>query len=216
MSYTEIKRQGILFCLVGPSAGGKTSMGAYLLKQFATFLSLSISATTRAPRETEKDGIDYLFISREEFKEKIEAGLFFEWAQVHGNYYGTFRDTVTEAVNQGKDLLLDIDLQGIKSFKEAFPDNTIVTFIAPPSVEELKKRMQQRNLTSEKELERRLETAKSEYAQLQDLAEDGLVEYFIINDDRNLARNLIASIYQAERLRVKRMALNEIRRLCSI
>lgn len=216
MNTANLKRDGMLFCLVGPSAGGKTSMGSHLLATYSDSIQRSVSMTTRAPRPNEAEAVDYFFTDEKTFLKKIDAGEFFEWAIVHGNYYGTLKETVHAAIHSGKDLLLDIDMQGIRSFKEAYPEHTVVSFIVPPTVEALIERLQSRSVISTAELKKRLQTAAIEYTELQSLIDSDRIEYFIVNDNKEHCRKLVAAVYEAERLRVKRISRLTIDSICTI
>ena len=191
-------------------------MGSHLLHTFSETLSRSISATTRTPRPDERDGVDYHFLDEAEFKKRIENEAFFEWAEVHGNLYGTLKETVSQAISSGRDLLLDIDLQGIRSFKASYPRHTVVSFIVPPTAAVLRERLRSRSIVSEDELTRRLQTAAREYAELRELADVGLIEYFVVNDDREHCRKLVTAIYEAERLRVQRIDRSELNSICAV
>ena len=213
---TTIQRQGILFILAGPSGSGKTTVGEHLLEQFDS-LSLSISSTTRAPRENEIPGVSYNFLSREEFQAGIDAGDFFEYEEVHGNFYGTPLQRLDEAIGSGQDLFLAIDINGALTVKKSYPANTVLTFILPPSTEELVQRVSQRSVLEQSELDRRLETAKQEYQLLLDLAGDpSKVDYIIINDLLEDTCRIARSIVDAERRRLHRLHYDDLRKVCSI
>lgn len=213
-----MKRRGILFCFVGPAGSGKTTFAARLLRADPDRLKLSVSVTSRTPRAGEQDGVHYHFVTREDFRSKVERGEFFEWEETHGNYYGTLSSTVRDAMASGIDLLLDVDIRGALNFKKSFPDNTVIAFVIPPSTEELKNRIKMRSSVSENELSTRLATARSEYARLIELAEKDAarVDYIVLNDELEQAYSRIVSILEAERARCKRLELEELRRLCTI
>ena len=118
-----------------PSGAGKTTLCARLLRDFPNELVLSISSTTRAPRGQEKHGEHYFFIKQDEFKRGIDAGMFAEWALVHGNYYGTSKKVIEDAFSQNKAVLLDIDVQGAESLKKAYPKEAVRIFISPPDLD---------------------------------------------------------------------------------
>ena len=132
-----------LIVISAPSGAGKTTLCQKLLKDFPE-LVLSISSTTRAPRGSEQNGKEYLFLTPEEFKAQIAASRFAEWAQVHGNYYGTSKDVIERAFDSGKSVLLDIDVQGAESLRQAYPDQCHSIFIAPPSLMVLESRLRAR------------------------------------------------------------------------
>lgn len=213
----EVKRRGVLLCLVGPAGGGKTSHGEQLLRTNANTLVLSVSATSRAPRPAEQDGVHYHFIDRAEFERRIKAGEFFEHEEVHGNLYGTLRSTLTDAISSGTDLLLDVDIRGALTFKRQYPRECVVIFLVPPSFAVLRERIIARGPTSPKELETRVGTAKCEYEALfNTLSEPGLIDYFVVNDDRTKALATLSAILVAERVRLARMAEADLRRICVV
>jgi guanylate kinase len=150
-----------LIVISAPSGAGKTTLCRKLLKDFKN-LVLSISFTTRAPRGQEKHGTDYFFVSPEEFKKQIEANRLAEWAQVHGNYYGTSKDFIEASFGQGKSVLLDIDVQGAESLSKAYPKETVKVFISPPSLDELENRLRARGTDSEETIQKRLKNAREE------------------------------------------------------
>lgn len=131
--------QPILIVVSGPSGSGKGTLCQMLRKELPD-LVYSISLTTRHPRPNEKNGVDYIFVSRDEFQKHIAAGDFLEWAEVYGNYYGTLRSTVEENLKAGKDVLLELDIQGGQQVKKIYPDAVLI-FIMPPSLDELSKRI---------------------------------------------------------------------------
>ncbi len=165
-----------LIVISAPSGAGKTTLCERLLKDFPV-LMLSVSSTTRSPRGSERDGVDYFFLSREEFLRRSEAGRFAEWAEVHGNFYGTSRDAIDEAFTKGRAVLLDIDVQGAESLRRAYPDDTFGVFVSPPSLEELERRLRARGTDSEKSIRRRLANARNEMAKIK------VFDRVIVNDD---------------------------------
>jgi guanylate kinase len=164
-----------LIVVSAPSGTGKTTLCARLLNEIPE-LFLSISTTTRAPRGTEKHGTEYFFAPKEEFKAKIAAGRFAEWAEVHGNFYGTTKDFIEQAFSDGKSLLLDIDVQGADSLKTAYPKETIRIFLKPPSMEELERRLRARGTDSEESITKRLAAAANEMGQMEHF------DHVIVND----------------------------------
>ncbi|MFP4417844.1 MAG: guanylate kinase [Chitinivibrionales bacterium] len=171
-------RQGRIMVFSAPSGAGKTTLLDYLREQIPE-LVYSISATTRAPREHEKSGIHYFFLSEQEFKEKIEANEFAEWEIVHGNYYGTPRSFIDSNICRGKHVVMDIDVWGKTKFDAVYPQ-AVGILILPPSMDELEKRLRARNTDSEGVIRTRLENAKKEIAYAQTR---GKYEYTLINDD---------------------------------
>lgn len=167
-------RQSRLFVISGPSGAGKGTLVAQLRKEHPE-LGLAISATTRSPRPGEVDGKDYYFLSEGEFKRRVAAGEFVEWAYVHGHMYGTLVKEVERLLAQGKSLILEIDIQGALNVKKVWPDAVLI-FIEPPSLEELERRLRERGTEDEQSIELRLKNAKHEMT----LADDYDVR--IVND----------------------------------
>lgn len=167
-------KKGKVFVVSAPSGAGKSTLCSYLRKEIPS-LSYSVSYTTRGPRKGEKDGQDYFFIDREEFERRIKEDKWAEWADVHGNFYGTSKGFLKRATDKGTDILLEIDVQGAKQIKEKFPEAVLV-FILPPSVEELKNRLVKRNTDSKEVIEKRMAAADHEIAQSKHF------DYKIIND----------------------------------
>ncbi|MFK7962897.1 MAG: guanylate kinase [Burkholderiaceae bacterium] len=186
---------GSLFVVIAPSGAGKTSLVRALLDQHGA-VQLSVSFTTRAPREGEVDGKDYNFVSRERFIERRDAGEFLEWAEVHGNLYATSKRWIAEQIEGGDDILLEIDWQGAMQVREQFPD-AVGIFIAPPSVEELRKRLKRRGQDADEIIEQRVLAATNE------LKEAHRFEYVIINQDFASALRELSSIVEAARVRYR-------------
>lgn len=182
---------GLLLILCGPSGVGKTSLSDSLLSD-SPFLSVSISYTTRPQRGEEKEGEAYHFVSPDRFLEMRDSGAFAEWAEVHGNYYGTSRAVIEEAWESGKDLLFDIDYQGAKQLKEAYPD-AVAVLIAPPDMETLEERLRGRGTDSPEVIRRRLGAARHELEQYH------LFDYIIENGNFNRARKDLFAVYLASR-----------------
>ena len=186
-------RAGSLFVVAAPSGAGKTSLVAAMLRQ-RPGVDLSVSCTTRAPRPGEQDGRDYWFIERNEFERRREAGEFLEWAQVHGNLYGTSRAWIAQRMAAGVDIVLEIDCQGAAQVAALFPD-AVGVFIAPPSMEELRERLHRRGQDSDAVIERRMAAARNELSQAERF------EYVIINQDFATALGQLLSIVDCARLR---------------
>lgn len=184
-------RRGILIVISSPSGAGKTTLARKLAEQHN--LHFSVSYTTRPPRPGETDGQDYHFVSNEEFSRKIEAQEFAEWATVHKNRYGTTVATVDQAIEQGKDTLFDIDYQGARQIKQKWPNDSVLCFILPPSVEELERRLRRRATDSEETISRRLAVAHKELFHYTDY------HYLVVNDQLEKAYDELRSIYIAER-----------------
>ena len=155
-----------LFVISAPSGAGKTTLCKKLLEDFP-LIRLSVSSTTRKPRGAEKDGVDYYFLSHEEFQKKIQEDRFAEWALVHGNYYGTSKDVLEQAMNKGFSVLLDIDVQGAEQLRLAFPSECFRIFISPPSLAELELRLRKRGTDTEEVIQKRLKNAEIEIQEVQ-------------------------------------------------
>jgi len=166
--------RGHLFVISAPSGGGKTTLSKAVINRFKDII-YSVSYTTRSPRNGEQDGVDYYFIQKKDFEEKIESGYWAEWAEVHGNYYGTSGEFLEKGLASGRDMLLDIDVQGTLQILENYP-GSITIFIMPPSLETLRKRLEMRRTESGAIIKRRLLTAEKEMAQ------KNLYRYIIVND----------------------------------
>ncbi|HET7197865.1 MAG TPA: guanylate kinase [Burkholderiales bacterium] len=183
--------KGKLFVITAPSGAGKTSLVEALMREDPT-LGVSVSYTTRAPREGEKDGVDYHFVDRARFEAMRRRGEFLESAEVHGNHYGTSRKVILDAVAAGEDLILEIDWQGARQVRRLYPA-CVGIFIVPPSIEELERRMRARGKDSDAVIRRRLENAREELAHAEEF------EYRIINKDFEAARRELAEILRKER-----------------
>ena len=194
----KLARRGLMFVLSSPSGAGKTTL-TRLLVQKEENIELSISVTTRPRRPSEVEGVHYHFKSREEFERMRDQGELLEWAEVHGNYYGTPAKPVEKAIAKGKDILFDIDYQGTRQLYKKASSDVVSIFILPPSIAEMKKRIRRRAAEDEMTIKKRLETAKHE------LKRWGEYDYVVINDDLDAAFADIQSILQAERMkRVRR------------
>ncbi|MDR1063271.1 MAG: guanylate kinase [Azoarcus sp.] len=184
---------GTLLTITAPSGAGKTTLVRGLLLRDPG-LHLSISYTTRAPREGEKNGREYHFVDLESFRKMCEAGKFVEWAEVHGNYYGTSRAWLAGQLEQGRDTVLEIDWQGARLVREAFPD-VVSVFVLPPSPAELENRLRGRGTDSEEVIARRLLAAQGEMRHAREFA------YVIINEHLPAAIDDLAAVVRAARLR---------------
>lgn len=184
---------GNVFMVVAPSGAGKSSLVNALLNEDSN-IGLSISCTTRAPRPGETNNVHYTFLSLDEFKELKENNQLLEWAQVHDNFYGTPKAYVQERVDQGQDILLEIDWQGAAQVREHFPE-VVDIFILPPSIEILKERLQKRGQDSAEVIERRIRAAGEEIEHADEC------EYVIINDDFSVALQQLQQIVAVSRLR---------------
>ena len=188
--------KGLLVVLSGPSGAGKGTICKELLKRHPD-IALSVSCTTRPPRINEKEGVNYFFKSEEEFKELIRQDELLEHACVYGNYYGTPKSFVRRKLDEGRDVLLEIDVQGALRAKKIFPDGVFI-FLVPPSMEELERRIRGRATESEDQIQIRLGKARSEMAQIK------RYDYVIVNDRVERVVEEIESIIEAEKLKVKR------------
>ena len=188
---------GFLLVLSGPSGAGKGTLVDALVEQRPECV-FSISATTRPKRSVEQDGVQYEFVTREEFERRRSAGLFLEWAQVHDHLYATPTKFVDEGVAAGRVVVLDVDVQGGASVRRARPD-AVSVFVYPPSVDALRRRLIKRNTESAEAVERRLGNAPGELAQYREY------DYLVINDDLESAVRRLVAIVDAERARVRRL-----------
>jgi len=188
--------RGILFVVSSPSGGGKGTLIQRVLKKIPD-LSYSVSFTTRAPRSGEVNGREYFFVSQEQFEQMAAANEFLEWANVHGKLYGTSSKQVLQEISEGRDLMLEVDVQGAASVRSLVPDSVSV-FILPPSFEILKQRLEARGTDSPEELELRLRNAPVE------LSDYSAFQYMILNDNMDQAAEQLAAIVYAERARLVR------------
>jgi len=195
-------QKGIIFVVSAPSGAGKTTLCAELSKRVPN-LSRSISYTTRAPRAGESHGEDYFFVTDDKFTEMVEKNGFLEWAEVHGHRYGTGRDRVMDLVNQGHDVLLNIDCQGAIHLKKKGLDGVYI-YILPPSLEALKARLLERRSDPPEEVARRLRKAREEVWSYREYY------YLVVNDQVDEALRELEAIVLAERRKMKRMNLGWI------
>ena len=191
-------RRGILLVISSPSGAGKTTLARGLAER--EHLEFSVSYTTRVPRAGERDGVDYKFVSDDEFEQMIHRGEFAEWAVVHGNRYGTAIHTVNRALEDGRDYLFDIDWQGGAQIRRQWPDESVLVFVLPPSMAELERRLRRRATDSPEAIARRLAMAKRE---LEHFAE---YDYLVVNDNLETALKELSSIYVATRCARSRRA----------
>ena len=200
-------KKGTLFIISAPSGAGKSSLINALLTRFNNddSLRLSISHTTRAPRPGEVDHVSYHFVSEEEFKQLIDRNAFYEYAKVFNHYYGTSREIVEKWINEGKDVLFDIDWQGARQLRAQNPQARSI-FIVPPSVEELRRRLESRGQDTKEVINSRMEKALSELSHYNEY------DHVIINDDFDLALLTLRSIILASRVEKNNIAtkINEL------
>ncbi|PPQ32475.1 guanylate kinase [Rhodoblastus sphagnicola] len=189
-----------MLILSSPSGAGKTTLTRMLLQRPELDLKLSISVTTRKRRTSEADGIHYHFIAEDEFRRLRESGDLLEHAEVHGNFYGTPRKWVEERLSQGRDVLFDIDYQGARQVREKAPRDVVTIFILPPSIRELRARLERRAEDDSETIEKRLAAARHEIGRWTDY------DYVLINDDIQQTFDDLAAIVRAERQRRPRIA----------
>jgi len=203
-------RKGALIIVSGPSGTGKgTIMNEYFKKYTEDNSFLSISATTRAPRPGEKEGVNYYYKTKEEFEHLINTDGLAEWAEFCGNYYGTPKKAVLDMINAGKNVVLEIEVQGAMQVKKTFPDAACV-FVLPPSFKELRKRLVERQTESEDVIDTRLRRAKQEVMLIDNY------DYILINDELDAAVDTFHSIVIAESQKINRNKniINEVCELC--
>ncbi len=193
------RTRGILLVVSSPSGAGKTTLCHRLMNEFPR-ITFSISHTTRPRRSNEMGGVDYHFVDDDTFSEMIERNVFAEWARVHGHRYGTSLATIEEALAAGHDLLFDIDWQGAQQLNSQYPDETVMVFVLPPTLDELAARLRRRGTDAPDVVERRLAKAKEE------LGHYGEYHYLVRNVDLELAYADLRSIYLAAHLTQKRIA----------
>lgn len=192
-----IKRRGLMLVLSSPSGAGKSSIARNLLEK-AGGLELSVSVTTRARRGSEIDGIHYHFLSARDFERMRDDDLLLEWAEVHGNYYGTPREPVEQAMSEGRDMLFDIDWQGAEQLAEKMRTDVVSVFVLPPSMAELKDRLHRRAEDDDEVIAKRLKNAVQEIEHWRDY------DFIVVNHDLNEAYEDVRAIVKAERLRRNR------------
>lgn len=197
MSDHQSERRGIMIVLSSPSGAGKTTLTRGLLADNPD-IAMSVSATTRAPRPGEVDGQDYFFIDKDRFSEMRADDQFLEHARVFENYYGTPSGPVFDALDQGRDVLFDIDWQGAQQLTEAASDDLIKIFILPPSLRELEKRLRSRAQDSDETIAKRMSKSESEISHWAEY------DYVIVNEQVDIAQAKLQTIIDAERLRRKR------------
>ncbi|RDE51816.1 MAG: guanylate kinase [Candidatus Accumulibacter meliphilus] len=184
---------GDLYIVTAPSGAGKTTLVRHLLENDPR-IRVSVSHTTRAPRAGERDGFEYHFIGVQDFLDKVGSDDFLEWAQVHGNYYGTATSGIEAALHAGQDVLLEIDWQGAQQVRRVFPA-AIGVFILPPSLGELERRLRARATDSDETIARRVAAAREEMRHVDEF------DYVIINDDLQRALHDLLAVVHASRLR---------------
>lgn len=199
--------QGFVLLISGPSGAGKSTLLKKLFDEFEDELYFSISSTTRKPREGEKNGIHYHFISHEEFQKGIDSDHFLEWARVHENFYGTSLKYTQNALDNGKIVVFDIDVQGFKIARQKMADKIVSVFITTKNKDELKKRLIKRNTDTIIQLERRLQNASDEMKELSEY------DYLIINDELKQSYEALRAILIAHKFRTKGQNLGQIQNI---
>jgi guanylate kinase len=189
-------QEGLPIILSAPSGAGKTTLCQALKKRLPD-LNFSVSHTTRPPRKDERDSLDYHFISKKKFIEMTDLSEFLEWAEIHDNYYGTTRENIENTLQKGKDLVLELDVQGVESLR-ALKYQGVYIFILPPSMEELEKRLTERGTESENQIKQRLAIGKKE------IAKSHLYDYAVTNMNVEETVDNIIAIIQAEKNRISR------------
>lgn len=192
--------KGFLIVISGPSGAGKGTVCKELMKKYG--YNISVSATTREPREGEVNGVNYYFLKKEEFEKKIENNEFLEYAQVYGNYYGTFKETVEEELNKGNNVILEIDIQGTLKVQKVYK-NAIYIFLLPPSIKELKNRILKRGSETEYSFNLRFSSVSEELKYMSSY------DYAVINDDLDNAVDKVHSIISTEMNKISRMNLDK-------
>ena len=190
-----IERRGLMLVLSSPTAAGKSTIARQLLAERELDFTLSVSWTTRERRPSEMDGRHYHFKTRREFERERDGDGLLEWAEVHGNFYGTPSEPVEEALATGRDMLFDVDYQGARQMREKVPDDMVSVFILPPTMRELRERLRRRAEDNEESMRRRLLTARTELTQWSDY------DYVVVNDDLERAYEEVRAIVMAERVR---------------
>ena len=188
-------RRGLMLILSSPSGAGKTTLTRMLLQKAAIDLTLSVSVTTRPRRPSEVDGVHYHFLTSDRFHELRDAGELLEWAEVHGNFYGTPKGPVDALLGDGRDVLFDIDYQGTQQIRARARDDVATIFILPPSMKELRARLERRAEDKAEVIARRLEAARNEITRWT------LYDYVLVNDDLQRTLADVVAILSAERLR---------------
>ncbi|MBQ7951384.1 MAG: guanylate kinase [Clostridia bacterium] len=192
----SMTKKGTLMVVSGPAGVGKGTIVKLACEKAKGNIHLSISATTRNPRPIDKEGVTYYFKTKEEFQSMIEHNEVLEWAEYVGNYYGTPRKPVEEALSKGVDVILEIEVQGAMQIKKNFP-GAVLTFVAPPSREELENRLRGRGTETEEQILSRLKTAEGELSRMNEY------DYIVVNDQIEQASEDLLTILRAEKLKQK-------------
>jgi len=194
-----MQHYGMILVLSSPSGAGKSTLGRMLRADKAMNLGLSVSVTTRLRRPSEREGVDYYFVSKDEFKHMVAANAFVEWAEVHGAYYGTLQKTIDKVLRDGCDIVFDIDYQGAGQIRKKRPRDVVSVFILPPSMQELQQRLLGRSENSAADIELRLHNAVKEMRKWKSY------DYILVNDDVQQSFLSLKAIITAERLKRHRL-----------
>ncbi|GAA3077862.1 guanylate kinase [Rhizobium viscosum] len=194
ISSIQIARRGLMLVISSPSGAGKSTIARTLLETDKQ-IGLSVSVTTRQRRPSEVEGVHYHFKTVREFERLRDSDSLLEWAEVHGNFYGTPREPVEQAMSEGRDMLFDIDWQGAQQLQQKMQADVVSIFVLPPTMTELQSRLHRRAEDSEEVIQTRLANSRAEIAHWREY------DYVIINDDLNAAFDAVQSIVKAERLR---------------
>lgn len=194
ISPIQIARRGLMLVISSPSGAGKSTIARTLLETDKQ-IGLSVSVTTRPRRPSEVEGVHYHFKTVREFERLRDSDALLEWAEVHGNFYGTPREPVEQAMSEGRDMLFDIDWQGAQQLQQKMQADVVSIFVLPPTMTELQSRLHRRAEDSEEVIQTRLANSRAEIAHWREY------DYVIINDDLNAAFDAVQSIVKAERLR---------------
>ncbi len=195
-----MKNKGMIIIVSAPSGAGKTSICDALIESDKN-ISYSVSTTTRLPREGEKNGKEYFFVDEKTFKSMVKKNMFAEWAVVHNNFYGTSKKILEQTINKGKDILLDIDVQGALKIKKQYKD-ALMIFITTPTLKILKERLIKRNKDSLDVIKTRIKNAKKELTYV------SKYDYLVLNDKLDVSIEDVKSIIRAQRLSIKRNKVN--------
>lgn len=197
------KQRGLLLVVSSPSGAGKTTLCTRLRREFPS-LGFSVSYTTRAPRKGETDGVEYSFVDLPTFQEMVARDEFAEYAMVHNNMYGTAARRVAQVIEEGKDILFDIDYQGGRQLRQKFPDDVVLVFILPPSIKELERRLRGRGTDSNEVIERRIRVAREELRHYDEY------DYLVMNDDLERSYDALRAVYLSQmHTRARKAAIAE-------